>query len=112
MDVGTIEEVQAWPLDCRGMGPLTSLSIPIVHIPARRPVIIMIQSNHKFTRICEVDIQPYFLKRPAFATNADRVARRMELDAAIALIFASMMVDVDGTQFQQAGIARGDILKC
>lgn len=71
-------------------------------------VIIAVQTNAEFKRLCDVAIgKPDLAARAEFATNSDRVANRDQLDAELEPVFAAVTTEQAMQRLASAGIAFG-----
>ena len=69
-------------------------------------VIIAVQNNDQWERLClGVFDRPDLCAHPDFATNAQRIANREKVDAALAPLFAQMTVDETITACDAGGVA-------
>lgn len=69
-------------------------------------VIIAVQNNAEFERLCRVAFgKPELSDRPEYENNADRVANRGQLDTEIEPIFACQTVAETKSKLRAAGIA-------
>ncbi|MEM8814166.1 MAG: CoA transferase, partial [Pseudomonadota bacterium] len=71
-------------------------------------VMIAVQTNAEFARLCDIALgRPDLAGKTAFATNANRVANRIQLDAELEPVFAAMPVTEAVARLTAAGIAFG-----
>lgn len=70
-------------------------------------VIVAVQTNAEFRRLCEQVGRPELADLPVFATNADRVDNRATLDAALEPAFAALEFDQARDLLFAGGIAFG-----
>lgn len=69
-------------------------------------VVLSVQSEREWQRFCEIVLdRPDLADLPAFATQADRVARRVELDARIDAALSGLDGDELRRRLEAAGIA-------
>ena len=71
-------------------------------------VMIAVQTNAEFSRFCETVLcRPHLSTASEFATNADRVANREQLDVVAEPIFAKLSVDEAISRLKKAAVAFG-----
>ncbi len=73
-------------------------------------IVISIQSEREWKRFCEEVLErPDMVADPRYASSADRVANRTELDATVAAIFARYDGEALAARLDGAGIAFGNL---